>query len=98
MRHRSLLVLVVLLAGAIAHAAPARYEAMTYEAPKGWKVTSDAKGVQMQSVDVKANTFADRDRAEHPEPGRTRRRLHRGVDREHRADVQGVGCAHDRER
>lgn len=58
MAHRSLLVLIVLLAGAIAHAAPARYEAMTYEAPKGWKVTSDAKGVQMQSVDVKANTFA----------------------------------------
>lgn len=52
------LVVLVLLAG-IAHAAPATFESMTYEAPKGWQIkSSGAAGVQMQIADDKAGTFA----------------------------------------
>jgi hypothetical protein len=57
MVQRAVIVLVVLLGG-LAHAAPATFESMTYEAPKGWKVTTTTSGVQMQTIDEKAGTFA----------------------------------------
>ncbi|MFN0245667.1 MAG: hypothetical protein ACKV2T_02090 [Kofleriaceae bacterium] len=57
MFHRAV-VLLVLVLGAVAQAAPATFEVMTYEAPKGWKVTSTKAGVQMQTIDERAGTFA----------------------------------------
>jgi hypothetical protein len=55
---RGVVVALVVLSCAVAHAAPAAFESMTYEAPRGWKVTSTSSGVQMQIIDEKAGAFA----------------------------------------
>lgn len=51
------LIVLLLLAG-VARAAPVTFETMTFDSPKGWKVSTSAAGVQMQIADEKAGTFA----------------------------------------
>lgn len=51
------LIVLLLLAG-VARAAPVTFETMTFESPKGWKVTTSSTGVQMQTADDRSGTFA----------------------------------------
>lgn len=53
-----LLAIAVLLAPSLTHAAPARYDLMSYQAPKGWTVDTSKGVLTIQRVDLKKQTFA----------------------------------------